>query len=93
MAIMQVDAQCRVSNRSAGIFPGDILTKIKHTLQFFRSSKLKLHPGPCSCVGMQRGIDRHTDTQKAVANIHFASPIPHAKCNNKYNEQSAAALL
>jgi len=26
--------------------------------------------------------DRHTDTQTAVANIHFASAMPQAKCNN-----------
>jgi len=25
--------------------------------------------------------DRHTDAQTAVANIHFASAISHAKCN------------
>ena len=25
--------------------------------------------------------DRHIDTQKAVANIHFALATPHAKCN------------
>jgi len=27
--------------------------------------------------------DRLTDTQTAVANTHFASATPHAKCNNK----------
>jgi len=41
----------------------------------------RLHPGPCSSVGMRRGTDRHTDTQLAVTNIHFASATPHAKCN------------
>jgi len=29
--------------------------------------------------------DRHTDTQTAVANIHFASAMPHAKCNYNNN--------
>ena len=42
----------------------------------------KLHLGPCSSVWMRRGTDSHTDTQTAVANIHFASAIPHAKCND-----------
>jgi len=32
-------------------------------------------------VGMRRGTDRQTDTQTAVANIHFASAMLHAKCN------------
>jgi len=32
----------------------------------------KLHPGPCSSVGMRRGTDRHTYTQTRVINIHFA---------------------
>ena len=36
----------------------------------------KLHPGPCSSVGMQWGTDRHT----AVTNIHFA---PHEKRNKR----------
>ena len=39
----------------------------------------KLHPGPCSSVEMQQGTDK--DTETAMANIHFASAIPHAKCN------------
>jgi len=29
-----------------------------------------------------RHTDKHTDTQTAVINIHFASTMPHAKCNN-----------
>jgi len=37
----------------------------------------KLHPGPRSTEEM---TDRHTDTQTAVANIHFASATPHTKC-------------
>jgi len=41
----------------------------------------KLHLVPCSSVGMQRETDRHTDTQTAVTTIHFASAMPHAKCN------------
>ena len=43
------------------------------------------HPvdtSPCSSVRMRWGTDRHTDTQTAVANVHFASAAPHAKCNN-----------
>jgi len=47
-----------------------------------------LHLGPCSSVGMRPGTDRqtdrHTDTQTAVANIHFASAMPHAKRNQYY---------
>ena len=39
----------------------------------------KLHPGPCSSVGMRRGTDRYIDTQTVVINIHFASATPHAK--------------
>jgi len=39
----------------------------------------KLHPGPCSSVGMRRGADtqtdRQTDTQTRVTYIHFASSI------------------
>jgi len=46
----------------------------------------KLRPSPCSSVGMQRGTDRqtdtHTDTQTAVANIHFALAMAHAKCKH-----------
>jgi len=38
----------------------------------------KLHPGPCSSVGVRPRTDRHTDTQT----IHFASSTTHAKCNN-----------
>ena len=43
----------------------------------------KLYPGPCSSVGMRHRTDRYTDTQTAVTNIHFASPMPHAKCNQQ----------
>jgi len=38
----------------------------------------KLHPDPCSSVGMRR----RTVTQTRVTNIHFASATPHAKCND-----------
>jgi len=31
----------------------------------------------------ERQTDRLTDTQTAVANTHFASATPHAKCNNR----------
>ena len=47
----------------------------------------KLHPGPCSSVGVQRGQTEtqtytQTDTQTCVTTIHFASSTTHAKCNN-----------
>ena len=47
----------------------------------------KLHPGPCSSVGMRRGTDRQTtdiqtNTQTRVTNIHIASSTTRAKCNN-----------
>jgi len=38
------------------------------------------HPGRCSSVGMRK---RQTDTQTAVADIHFASAMPHMKCNSE----------
>jgi len=41
----------------------------------------KLHPGPCSIVGVRPRTDRHTDTQTRVTTIHFASSTTHAKCN------------
>ena len=43
-----------------------------------------LHPDPCSSVGMRRGTDRQTDAQTTVTNIHFASAMPHAKCNSLF---------
>jgi len=43
----------------------------------------KLHPGLCSSVGMQWGTDRQTDTQTAMATIHFTLAMPHAKCNTE----------
>ena len=44
----------------------------------------KLHPGPCSNVGVRPRTDTHTqtDTQTRVTTIHFASSTTHAKCNN-----------
>jgi len=44
----------------------------------------KLHPGPCSSVGIRRGTDRQTDThtQTRVTTTHFVSSTTHAKCNN-----------
>ena len=39
----------------------------------------KLHPGPCSNVGIQQ----NTDTQMAATNRNFASAMPDAKCNNR----------
>jgi len=42
----------------------------------------KLHPGPCSSVGMQRGTDRQTHRRPtAGANKHYASATSHVKCN------------
>jgi len=38
----------------------------------------KLHPGPCSSVGMRR----RTDTQTRVTTIHFSSSTTHAKCDS-----------
>jgi len=43
----------------------------------------KLHPGPCSSVGIRRRTDRHTDTQTRVTNIHFVSSTTPAKCNKR----------
>jgi len=42
----------------------------------------KLHPGPCSSVGMRPRTDRQTDTQTRVITIHFSWSTTHAKCNN-----------
>jgi len=42
----------------------------------------KLHPGPCSSVGVRPRTDRQTGTQTRVTTIHFASSTTHAKCNN-----------
>jgi len=42
-----------------------------------RNRSLKLHPGPCSNVGMLRGTDRQIHT--AVTNIHIAS-LGYASC-------------
>ena len=52
------------------------------------------HPGPCSSVEYGQGqTDRHTDTQTAVANIHFASTMPHAKCNKSEFDWQPVKLL
>jgi len=40
----------------------------------------KLHPGPCSSVGMRRGRDTQTYTHTRVTTIHFPSSTTHAKC-------------
>jgi len=44
----------------------------------------KLHPGPCSSVGVRRGTHTHpkaqTHRQMHVINIHFTSSTTHAKC-------------
>jgi len=41
----------------------------------------KLHPGPCSSVGVRPQTDRQTDRQTCVPTIHFAPCSTHAKCN------------
>ena len=45
----------------------------------------KLHPGPCSSVGMRRRTARHTHTgtHMHVTITHFATATPHAKCNKR----------
>jgi len=45
----------------------------------------KLHPGPCSSVGMRPRTDKHTDRKTCVTTIHFASSTTHAKRNNNNN--------
>ena len=48
----------------------------------------KLHPGPCSSVGVWPGTDTqthshtHTHTHMRVTTIHFASSTTHTKCKN-----------
>jgi len=37
-------------------------------------------------------MDRQTDTQMAVANIHFALAISHAKCNSPFNSSLARMI-
>jgi len=51
----------------------------------------KLHPFPCSSVGMRWGRDRHTDMQMCVINIHFASSTTHTKC--KYTTTTTTTIL
>jgi len=46
----------------------------------------RLHPGPCSSVGMWRGTDRQT----CVTNIYFAPSTTHQKCNQVHVTQSTA---
>jgi len=59
-----------------------IATKPVHRLQIQQCTRghphhsPKLHPGPCSSVGMRRGTVRHTDTRDQCT-----SATPHAKCN------------
>ena len=45
----------------------------------------KLHSGLYSSVGMWRGTDRQT-AQTALTTIHFASAMPHAKCNQEMKQ-------
>ena len=47
----------------------------------------KLHPGPCSNVGVRPRTDTHTDRQTRVTTIHFASSTTNAKCNNSLGLQ------
>jgi len=46
----------------------------------------KLHPGPCSSVGMQPPTGTQTDKQTRVTTIHFASCTPHAKCSESIRQ-------
>ena len=39
----------------------------------------KLHPGPCSIVGMRPRTDSQTDIPTRMTTIHFASSTTHAK--------------
>jgi len=39
-----------------------------------------LHPDPCGSEGQ---TNTQTDTHTVVATIHFASAMPHTKCNNR----------
>jgi len=41
--------------------------------------------GLCSSVGMRLGTDRQR-TQTALTTIHFASAMPHAKCNQEIKQ-------
>jgi len=41
----------------------------------------KLHPGPCSSVGMRPRTVWHTDTQTRMTTIHFVSSMAHTKWN------------
>jgi len=54
-----------------------VVQKIRAQLEGMPYHSPKLHLGPCNSVGMRRG-----HTQTLVTNIHFATPTPHAKCNN-----------
>jgi len=49
--------------------------QIEGTIYTIPLSYIRVHALVWEC-----GKDRHTDTQTAVANIHFASAMPHAKC-------------
>jgi len=51
----------------------------------------KLHPGPCSSLGVRPRTDRHTHTQTRVTTIHFASSTTHAKCKQTSSFQRAYA--
>jgi len=46
----------------------------------------KLHVALCNSMGMWRG----TGPQMAMANIHFASAMPHAKCNDNVSDSYQA---
>ena len=48
----------------------NLLLTLTLTLTPYHSSKL--HPDPCSGVGMRRGTDTPTHSQTAVVTMHFA---------------------
>ena len=49
----------------------------------------KLHPGPCSSVGVRPRTHRQKQTR--VTTIHFASSMTHAKCNELHGHAPICA--
>jgi len=74
-AVSYIRVCCHSNETRAPIVNPPISAQLEGTI--YHSSKS--HPGPYNNVGMRWGRDRHT----AVANTHFASAVPHAKCNKK----------
>jgi len=59
-----------------------IVHNYRHLLPFSQVTS-----GPCSSAREcgEGQTDRQSDTQTVVANIHFSSAVPHAKCNELMN--------